>query len=55
MYKMTDYKGKKISNKTALQTKLVRVGSNRSNYGETSEAIFMNSGFCYDDAAVADT
>ncbi|HCR85921.1 MAG TPA: O-succinylhomoserine sulfhydrylase [Alphaproteobacteria bacterium] len=52
---MTDYKGKKISNKTALQTKLVRVGSNRSNYGETSEAIFMNSGFCYDDAAVAES
>lgn len=52
---MTNYKGKKISKKTALQTRLVRSGALRSNYGETSEAIFMNSGFCYDDAETAES
>lgn len=34
-------------------TKLVRAGTLRSNFGETSEAIFMNSGFCYDSAETA--
>jgi O-succinylhomoserine sulfhydrylase len=50
-----NYKGKKISKKTALQTRLVRAGANRSNYGETAEAIFMNSGFCYDQAETAES
>ncbi|MEI7669398.1 MAG: O-succinylhomoserine sulfhydrylase [Pseudomonadota bacterium] len=36
-----------------LATKLVRGGTMRSNFGETSEAIFMNSGFCYDSAETA--
>jgi len=36
-------------------TKLVRGGTLRSNFGETSEAIFMNSGFCYDSAEVAES
>lgn len=36
-------------------TKLVRGGTLRSNYGETSEAIFLNSGFCYDSAEVAES
>jgi O-succinylhomoserine sulfhydrylase len=39
----------------ALETKLVRSGSHRSNYGETSEAIFMNSGFCYNNAETAES
>jgi O-succinylhomoserine sulfhydrylase len=37
-----------------LETKLVHGGSLRSQYGEVSEAIFLNSGFCYDDAQTAE-
>jgi len=36
-------------------TKLVRGGTIRSNFGETSEAIFLNSGFCYESAEVAES
>src|ERR1700728_4836688 len=36
-----------------LSTKLVRGGTLRSSFGETSEAIFLNSGFCYESAEVA--
>jgi len=36
-----------------LSTNLVRGGTMRSNFGETSEAIFLNSGFCYDSAETA--
>lgn len=36
-------------------TKLVRGGTLRSNFGETSEAIFLNSGFCYDSAETAES
>jgi len=38
-----------------LETKLVRGGLRRSNFGETSEAIFLNSGFCYDSAETAES
>lgn len=34
-------------------TKLVRGGTIRSQFGETSEAIFLNSGYCYDSAETA--
>ncbi len=37
-----------------LDTRLVRGGLLRSNFGETSEALFMNSGFCYDSAETAE-
>ena len=37
-----------------IDTRLARGGSIRSNFGETSEAIFMNSGFCYDSAETAE-
>ncbi len=37
-----------------LETRLVHGGSMRSQYGEVSEAIFLNSGFCYDDAETAE-
>ncbi len=36
------------------RTNLVRGGTVRSQHGETSEAIFMNSGFCYQSAEVAE-
>jgi O-succinylhomoserine sulfhydrylase len=52
---MTKYTNKPLKNKTKLSTKLVRAGTLRSNFGETSEAIFMNSGFCYDSAETAES
>ncbi len=33
------------------QTRAVRAGTWRSEHGETSEALFLTSGYCYDDAA----
>lgn len=36
-------------------TRLVRGGMHRSNFGEVSEAIFFNSGFCYDSAETAES
>jgi O-succinylhomoserine sulfhydrylase len=36
-------------------TRLVRGGTQRSSFGETSEAIFLNSGFCYDSAETAES
>lgn len=36
-----------------METRLVRGGTHRSQFGEVSEAIFMNSGFCYDSAETA--
>ncbi|MFN5351732.1 MAG: trans-sulfuration enzyme family protein [Alphaproteobacteria bacterium] len=44
---------KDIKKSHKLATKLIRGGTKRSNFGETSEAIFLNSGFCYDSADVA--
>lgn len=46
-----NYKNKKLDfSKLQLETKLIRGGTIRSNIGETSEAIFLNSGYCYNDA-----
>lgn len=51
-----NYRNKKTDfSKLGLETKMVRGGSFRSNYGETSEAIFMNSGFCYNSAEIAES
>lgn len=36
-------------------TALIHAGQHRSQYGEVSEAIFMNSGFCYDNAETAES
>ena len=36
-------------------TAMVHGGTMRSQYGEVSEAIFMNSGFCYDSAETAES
>lgn len=43
-----------VKNK-GLETRLVRGGTHRSQYGEVSEAIYMNSGFCYDSAETAES
>ncbi len=37
-----------------VETRLVRGGVTRSQHGETCEAIFLSSGFVYDDAAAAE-
>ncbi len=37
-----------------VETQLVRGGTLRSDFGETAEAIFMNSGFVYDSAETAE-
>jgi len=37
----------------SLETQLIHGGVLRSQYGEVSEAIFLNSGFCYDSAETA--
>ena len=37
------------------ETTLIRGGTLRSEFGETSEAIFLNSGFCYDSAETAES
>ncbi len=52
---MTNYQNKNLNLKNVgEQTKLIRAGCLRSNFGETSEAIFMNSGFCYNNAETAE-
>ena len=52
---MSNYKNKEIDfNNLHIDTKMIRGGLLRTNIGETSEAIFMNSGFCYNDAETAE-
>lgn len=38
-----------------LETSLVHGGIHRSHFGEVSEALFLNSGFCYDAAETAES
>lgn len=45
----------KTEKKWHEETRLVHGGVLRSQYGETSEAIYMNSGFCYENAEVAES
>ena len=53
---MTNYKNPNLDFKNlGLETKMVRGGLSRSNFGETSEAIFLNAGFCYNDANIAES
>lgn len=50
-----NYKNKNLDfSKLKDETKLIRGGVHRSNIGETSEAIFLNSGFCYNSAEIAE-
>ena len=52
---MSNYKNKNLDfSQLRLETKMVRGGTLRSNYGETSEAIFLNSGFAYNSAETAE-
>ncbi len=43
---------RKITSKWRAATRAVRAGTWRSEQGETSEAIYVTSGYCYDDAAI---
>ena len=53
---MTDYKNKKIDfKKLRLETQMVRGGTIRSNFGETSEAIFLNSCPANNSAEIAES
>ena len=46
---------KNLYKETSQQTKLVRGGLYRSSHGETSEAIFMNSGYVFENAEQAES
>ena len=48
--KRTTGQNRSITSKWRPATQAVRGGTWRSEQGETSEAIFMSSGYCYDDA-----
>lgn len=51
-----NYKNKNLNQKNfSIETQMIRAGSLRSNFGETSEAIYLNSGFCYNDAETAES
>lgn len=51
-----NYKNKNIDfSKLKLETQMVRGGTIRTNFGETSEAIFFNSGFAYNSAETAES
>jgi len=51
-----NYKNKNLDfSKLDSQTKMIRGGSLRSNFGETSEAVYLNSGFCYNSAEIAES
>lgn len=52
---MTDKQAKNQAFPVHPDTSLVHGGVLRSQYGEVSEAIFMNSGFCYDSAETAES
>ena len=49
--KKTTGQNRSITTKWRPATRAVRGGTWRSEQGETSEAIFLNSGYSYDDAA----
>jgi O-succinylhomoserine sulfhydrylase len=50
------YKNKNIDFKNFHpETQMVRGGTIRSDFGETSEAIFLNSGYCYNSAEIAES
>ncbi len=51
--KRTSGQNREITKTWRPATRAVRGGTARSDYGETSEAIFLTSGFCYDDAEEA--
>ncbi len=49
--KKTDGQNREITSKWRPATRAVRGGTWRSEHGETSEALFLTSGYTYDDAA----
>ena len=53
LMKRTTGQNRAITSKWRPATQMVRGGTARSNYGETSEAIFLTSGYAYDSAEQA--
>src|SRR6478609_8591423 len=51
--KKTTGTDRSITSKWRPQTRAVRAGTRRSEFGETSEALFLTSGYAYDDAETA--
>jgi O-succinylhomoserine sulfhydrylase len=51
--KKTTGSDRSITSRWRPQTRAVRAGTWRSEYGETSEALFLTSGYAYDDAETA--
>ena len=51
--KKTTGTDRSITSKWRPQTRAVRAGTWRSEQGETSEALFLTSGYAYDDAETA--
>ena len=43
-----------MGKKKSYKTDLIRGGLNRSNFNETSESLFLTSGFVYDNAEEAE-
>lgn len=46
---------RELAESWATDTQMIRGGTYRSELAETSEALFLNSGFCYDSAEVAES
>lgn len=51
---MKKSQGADCTTQPGLETQLVHGGIQRSHFGEVSEALFLNSGFCYDAAETAE-
>ena len=51
--KRTTGQDRSITRNWRPATRAVRAGTWRSEQGETSEALFLTSGYCYDDAETA--
>ena len=51
--KKTTGTDRSVTSKWRPQTRAVRAGTWRSEHGETSEALFLTSGYAYDDAETA--
>ncbi|MFM9890659.1 MAG: O-succinylhomoserine sulfhydrylase [Rickettsiales bacterium] len=54
MPKPSSLESPELMAESGLETQLIHGGAMRSQFGELSEAIFLNSGFCYDTAETAE-
>lgn len=54
MPKPSSLESPQLMAESGLETQLIHGGALRSQFGELSEAVFLNSGFCYDSAETAE-